>query len=278
MHQSDPRHTRRRTSKRSVKPKPRRVRHVKKKRRRLTRSGRIVLRGVALILVVVIGIVIFRAAFPVGNVVIEGKVPYTTERILQAGNIKKGDQFFGVNTKQITSRLESLLPYVGEAKASVHFPNTVVIQLTQATPVFAVADGSSYALTDDEGKVLQVVTDLQPYSNVASVAGVSVNSLQPGQSIGAKTMSLYRTAVSILKTLNSAGVKQITSVNVSNQYQISFAYQGRVTVIVGTTADMDTKLQYATYILSKQLSSSDKGTLDVSQTAQNGTTIFTPGQ
>ena len=66
-----------------------------------------------------------------------------------------------------------------------------------------------------------------------------------------------------------------TVLTMQNMTELSFLYQGRVSVQLGTANNLDYKIRFAAYIIldtgGDGLASSDRGTLDVSDQQTDGT-------
>lgn len=249
---------------------------VRRKRRKLSRAGRlVVLVCVLLALAVAAGAAVW-LILPVGAVTVTGQTSYPREKILQVSGVTVGDRLFGVDKKKTARLLEANLPYIASASVSWRLPDTLVLHLTKAVPVAAVPRTGGYTVLDAEGKVLETPADLKAFPGVPSVTGPDVGSLTPGQALGKPAQAKLASAVMLLRAVKAAGIPQATSVDVHDPFQITFGYQNRITVLIGTSADLDEKLRFAAYMLTKQLLSSDTGTLDVSKAAQSNQAVFSP--
>ena len=64
--------------------------------------------------------------------------------------------------------------------------------------------------------------------------------------------------------------EHITTIDVADEMELQVWYQGRILTKLGTDNQLDYKIQFAAEILTKQLSASDKGQLDVSNIREDG--------
>ncbi len=252
-------------------------RRKKRRRKRLTSAGRVTVAVLAVFLLaaaVMGGLWVF---LRVGKVSVEGKSRYSAAQICAASGIQTGSRLFGVDKSAVSTKLRSALPYIQNVTLSWRLPDTLVLRVRSDTAFAAIARASGgYAVVDKEGKVLETPADLQGFSGLSTVTGPDASKLSTGQSLSAAGKASLSTAVSIMKTFRAAGVKQITGVDVHNRYQITFTYQNRITVLIGTSEALDVKGRYAADMLNKELGSADKGTLDVSRSGENSQAIFTP--
>ena len=75
----------------------------------------------------------------------------------------------------------------------------------------------------------------------------------------------------LLQTLDKWNLSaDVTSVTVADDMEMQFGYQGRIQVLVGTSNQLDYKIQFSAEILAHQLSASDRGTLDSSNILSSG--------
>lgn len=247
-----------------------------KKRRRLSKAGRLLATvGVLLLIVCAIGGAVW-LILPVGAVKVIGKTPYTQEKIMQVSGISVGDRLLGVDERKTARLLETNLPYISKVSVLWRLPNTLVLQLQKATPIAAVPRTGGFAILDQQGKVLEIAANLQAFPNVPAVTGPDVGAYNPGQTVRTAAKGKLAAALTLLNDAKAAGIAQVTSADVHDQYQITFGYQNRITVLVGTSADIEEKMRFAAYMLTKQLQASDKGTLDVSQTVLRNQAVFSP--
>lgn len=253
------------------------ARHApRKKRRRLSKAGRfLVTVGVLLLILCVIGGAVW-LILPVGAVKVIGKTPYTQEKVLQVSGVSTGDRLFGVDKQKTARLLKTNLPYISGASVSWRLPNTLVLHLQKATPVAAVSRTGGFAILDAQGKVLEIAPNLQAFPNVPAVTGPDVGAYHPGQTVQTAAKAKLADAVTLLNDAKAAGIAQVTAADIHDEYQITFGYQNRITVLIGTSADIEEKMKFAADMLLKQLQASDKGTLDVSQAVLRNQAVFSP--
>lgn len=83
----------------------------------------------------------------------------------------------------------------------------------------------------------------------------------------------------LLDALKEFGIEEIDWLNVADPLQLSFSWQGRITVKLGPKGGMEEKMQAATVLLTGQeqgIAQEDRGTLDLSLYLSTGECIFTP--
>ena len=192
--------------------------------------------------------------------------------------------------------LEQNFPLLGSIKVIRDYPNTVVVQVTEAVPAYAVQNGSKWLVISDKWKILSEEST-QP-EGLCTLYGGKLQDSTPGQGFwfvddadaasasGSETaesesaVSTENIRMEALRTLRSKleeyGLSQdVTRLEVADTEQIAFLYQDRISVLLGTLNDLDYKLDRARYVLTnadgKGCGPTDTGRLDFSHTSASST-------
>ena len=89
----------------------------KKKRRRLSKVGKIVVASGSILLVVAITVTLMLTVlFNVSAVKVVGSSIYSFDEIVYASGVMNGDNLFRLPSDEIESRIETALPYVKKPK------------------------------------------------------------------------------------------------------------------------------------------------------------------
>lgn len=232
---------------------------------------------------------------------------YTEEQILQLLDVQVGDNLFGFSTRKKSEELKEQLPYLDDVQVNVQMPGTVVIKVQPATERFAVETSSGWLILSDGLKVLRS-DSAQPEGLIQLDARLNPN--QPTTPGSYLVLMDSDTLVATGETAESAGEEDdatdsraetvlnqlmekldeygmldgVTLLSLRDLEEISFLYQGRVSVVLGTANNLDYKMQFASKIVldadGKGLTSTDRGTLNVSHQRSDGSIMgyFTPAQ
>jgi cell division protein FtsQ len=129
----------------------------------MTDRRRLLVIGVAVAVVLaVVGtwLVAFSSVFGVRSVEVRGVSVLTADQVRSAAHIDDGTPLVRVDTEAITERVEQL-PEVESAQVSTSFPSTVVITVSERSPVGYVRRGGHVRLVDHTG-VLYRTVDVAP--------------------------------------------------------------------------------------------------------------------
>jgi len=118
--------------------------------------------GIALVVIVLaVWIVAFSPVLGVSSVVVHGNETVTAAQVRAAAAIKHGEPLIRLDTGAIARRVERL-PAVKSVRVDTSYPNTVVIDVVERTPVGYLADGSMFTLVDGTGLRYRTVAARPP--------------------------------------------------------------------------------------------------------------------
>ena len=221
---------------------------------------------------------------------------YSADSILQRMGVQLEENIFSFEPGEKAAVLEQNFPLLGSIKVIRDYPNTVVVQVTEAVPAYAVQNGSKWLVISDKWKILseestqpeglctlyggklQDTTPGQGFwfvddADAASASGSEAAESESAVSTETARMEALRTLVS---KLEEYGLSQdMTRLEVADTEQLACLYQDRISVLLGTLNDLDYKLDRARYVLTnadgKGCGPTDTGRLDFSHTSANST-------
>ena len=146
-----------------------------------------------------------------------------------------------------TRRLAKM-PWLKKVLFSRRLPSTLLVNVEERHPLFAVkSEGKSYVV-DETGFVLAVGDargrDLAPLENLRT------SRLGPGRKI---TSAAFRNAAKTLRELDSAGRATITTVSAPSVDQLSIWTKDEVEIVLGRAGNTDLKMAVARKILKTNL-------------------------
>ncbi len=289
-------------------------RRVTAAERRRQRRNRTVLGIVLVLAMLALGVILsvnllFKVtAFRITDM--DGNLPadlgiYTEQQVLELLGIAKGDSLFGFSTADKSAQLAAQLPYLDEVEVRTAMPGTVVVRVRPATERFAVALPVGWLVLSDQRKLLRTADDFPEGLIELEAALPAIMPSVPGQTLKLETYNslnapaepetvdgivLFPTAAptpgpgdvdandalrQLVEGLDAAGLLAgTTGISVADISEISFRYEDRLTVIVGTVHNLADKLKLAgTTILDVEgqgLGATDRGVLDVSYQRSDG--------
>lgn len=269
-----------------------------------------VLLGILLSVALLFKVTAFEIQDPEGNTPADTGI-YTQEEIIAALGIAEGDNLFGFRAAEVEARLEQTFPLLENIEVRRHLPGTVVIRVEPATETYCIQTDTGWAVLSETLKVVSV-TGEQPALPVIRASDVGVpqpgallqldvsvqtamsaseadsaadstadstasgaSSLSTSALVSADAATSGEALTAMLAALDEAGIlADMTELDVTDPAEISFVYQDRIRVKLGTTNELAYKLRFVTKLLLNEsgdlLSATDRGTLDASHILNSG--------
>lgn len=190
--------------------------------------------------------------FKVGEVRLTGGGSYREEDILRICAIREGDNLVLLSTKEREAALEYRFPYIERAEIKKHIPSTVEIEITEAVPYFSVKSDAGYLYVSRAGKILEAAQE--PYPGSAVVLGCTPDNTAISTTITFTEETAGEVFGEINRQLEANDVSDITSIDMSNQYDITMTYDDRIVFNFGNTNRMKNKMEFGLRMLSQMLS------------------------
>lgn len=204
-------------------------RRRKIKRRRKGRHARLytALSAILILAAVVLACTVF---FRVDEVTVQGNERYTAQEIIDVAGVEKGDNLFALRLSAISRQLQGKLPYIRSVSVRRLLPDTLSITVEEGAAVAAVAQEGQWWLVDEDCKLLERVSAA---GGLPTVAGI--DPLVPAEGTYLASAEEQRHRVEwleeLLQGLSENGLlEKLGSVDLSEDYRVSFVYDGRFTV------------------------------------------------
>ncbi len=217
-----------------------------RRKRRKSRAGRIVLAATVIIVAITAAILSLTVFFNIKAIDIYGESKYSSKQIIKAAGVELDSNLIRLNSKEVQKKIEDKLPYIEEAKIVKKLPTSLEIRVQSAVVAGYIEENGSFSLVSVEGKLLEnMKTRPEGY---AEIIGISAENVKLSQTIKDETGSL-KSVSKIYSAFNSQSQNNITKIDVSDSLNMSFVYRNRITVELGSTAELDEKLNFVSKIL-----------------------------
>lgn len=226
----------------------------RKKKVRLRKWVKMTLGIVAIVLIAAALLLVF--CFKINTITVTGSKAYKADKILSQCVIEKGDNLFFVDTKSAAEKIQQNLPYVYKAEFKRKIPNTLQIVITDAKAAYSLESADkTYVLLDRDFKVLEL--GAQKQSGI-KITNAEIKSAKPGYTIelaDADVAACLKALSAAVKNNNFSEITEIYSKNVSENYAV---YDNRITLKLGNTKDLESKL-YKAFAACENLNSTNPG-------------------
>ncbi len=204
-------------------------------RRQKNRRKKIIIRTLIGIIFLCVGVILaLTLFFNINKIVISGDKVYSDKEIVDASGVNMGDNLIFLSKTALNEEISSELAYVGSVKIKRRLPSTLEIIVTKTDAYMAVASDGYYILLDKNGKVLE--KDLETVGEnivLANLGGIS--SIEVGETIVLKEEKVFAKLNDVLTECENVGITEISTIDLSDIYNIKLVYQGRITLELGET-------------------------------------------
>lgn len=187
--------------------------------------------------------------FRVDTVKVFGGKSYRQEDILSVCNIQMDDNLVLLATEEREAELEHRFPYIEKAEIKRRLPSTVEVHLTEATTAYSVEAENGYLYVSRSGKVLEIAN--APRAGSAIIRGTTPTVKLPSEQITFEEEEASLVFEEITAQLREKDVVNITDVDMTNRYDVTMTYDGRIQFRFGNTASMRYKMAFGLEMLNR---------------------------
>lgn len=245
---------------------------------RRARRRRTIITIIVLLCFIVVGAVLsVTVLFKIDSYSIEGDSIYTQEQLISAFGHPIGENMFRFSLSGTEESMRQALPYLETLKVRRRLPGTVVFLVTPAQEYAAIdlGDGNAVILS----RTMRVLAAAAlPAEGLLRIVGAAPQNLVPGQQFSTGDETKDAQLALLVSALQSTGIEHITSIDLSDQYELTAVYAGRITIKLGTESQLEYKLSVVQKALEAgsadgTFTDASGGTLDASSA---GTVYYRP--
>lgn len=204
---------------------------------------------VCLVIAVVIS-ALTRIFLRVEIVSVENSSKYESALILKTCDDLRGEPILQLDRDLVCDNLCTDLPYIKSASFSVSFPDRLNIVVTPAIPEYSVSVENGYICLDSDFKVLEESN--VKFQNVVNVDGLDIETYEVGKNVDLSENIEASVLYDLIASLKKYGLQdQLTNVDFSKKYNLSFVLNDIIQVEFGTSEDFDKKTEMLVEILSR---------------------------
>ena len=204
--------------------------------------------------------------FRIRTINVSGNSRYDREVIIQAAQVKEGDNLFLLNKYDAAARIRKTLPYVETVQFRRTLPDTLSIVVTECTsPAAVIQDGQAYLLCD-KGIIVDQVSPAAA-KKLMQVQGLTlIDPAVGGEAVAAEGQTLtLEQLLSLLQALDERSLAgDVQSIDLSDPSQLTLRYLDRFDVCFPRDTDYGYKLDYLLAVVEK-LEINETGTINMMQ-------------
>ena len=215
---------------------------VKKKARRESKSA---FAYISVAVLLIMGLTVYGTSVFLKIIVIEvvGASKYLDEDIIRASGLMIGDSLLFMDKDSVSQRILASMPSIDEANIEIILPDRVRINVNETTAIAAFYYSGSAIMINSAGRVLEQ-RDHVPLGLI-EIRGFTPTEASVGRmvSTGLGDETKLRYLIETLEAMERGGIHDnVSLVDVTNIAHVTFQYYERFTVILGTTENIENKL------------------------------------
>lgn len=204
---------------------------------------------------VVLSVTVF---FNVTEIKYQGMTLYTPEQIAQITGVEKGDNLLKMKPALMEENIKKTLPFVQEVTVDRQFPSTLEIRIVEAEPSCMIEEDGKYYLVSTQGRILEG-DDSASGLDIPVVEGFELKSITVGGSLESSDSLKAKILEEMLSDAKEIGFEKIEVIDLTDRTDIQINYDNRLSIRLGSSLDMKTKLVSVQAVIEQKLSESYEG-------------------
>lgn len=242
----------------------------KKKSKYLWRKIAAVLVFLAVVAGILMSITLF---FNVHSIQVKGKLEiYSRESIVKASGLQVNMNMFKFSINGVQRKIMNTLPYVASVSVKRSLPDKVIIEVKEADNALILPyDGGVLVLSQDLG----IIKSVAEYKGKAmTIKGIEPVSLKDGDVLEDDEPIRIENLKQLIALLaDKSLLSSTTIVDTGDKLDLKLEMEGRITVELGTSGNMERKMLMLAKMMSEHIGEEEYGILNLKVA---GKATFTP--
>ena len=202
--------------------------------------------------------------FKVESVEVTGNSRYSAQEIQDACGVQLGDNLYLLSKPDMVQRLHQQLPYIDEVRITRSLPNTLCVQVTEFTTVYAVEQEGTVWLLTSGGKIVETAAE-RGDTPLIDGCELLAPSLGGDVSFALELQNRQESLFALLTALESAELTgDVRTIHLGDPTVLSMDYTERFTVEMPYGADYPRLLRYLTLVI-EELETNLTGVIDLTR-------------
>lgn len=202
--------------------------------------------------------------FKVESVEVTGNSRYSAQEIQDACGVSLGDNLYLLSKPDMVQRLHQQLPYIDEVRITRQLPNTLCVQVTEFSTVYAVEQEGTVWLLTSGGKIVETAAE-RGDTPLIDGCELLAPSLGGDVSFALELQNRRESLFALLTALESAELTgDVRAIHLGDPTVLSMDYTERFTVEMPYSADYPRLLRYLTLVI-EELETNLTGVIDLTR-------------
>ncbi len=248
---------------REAEAKRRERRELKEKRRKRRGSNIIYYIMLTMLAIVMFSVLSVTFLFNADGIIVTGESEYTDEQIIEASGLTGKENLVRLSTAGIPEKILDKLTALDSVSIDKVFPSKIRISVTRSVPMANFVYGGKTYLISHIGRVMAI--NSKDDSCMTIVGYKPAESVTVGGFIKAENADQDKLVKSISDAAEKADVDKITTVDITDNINISLTYDNRVVIYLGSVLQIDEKMRIIKELLCNgHIGETERVSLDVS--------------
>ena len=202
--------------------------------------------------------------FKVESVEVTGNSRYSAQEIQDACGVQLGDNLYLLSKPDMVQRLHQQLPYIDEVRITRQLPNTLCVQVTEFSTVYAVEQEGTVWLLTSGGKIVETAAE-RGDTPLIDGCELLAPSLSGDVSFALELQNRQESLFALLTALESAELTEgVRAIHLGDPTVLTMDYTERFTVEMPYGADYPRLLRYLTLVI-EELETNLTGVIDLTR-------------
>ena len=202
--------------------------------------------------------------FKVESVEVTGNSRYSAQEIQDACGVQLGDNLYLLSKPDMVQRLHQRLPYIDEVRITRQLPNTLCVQVTEFSTVYAVEQEGTVWLLTSGGKIVETAAE-RGDTPLIDGCELLAPSLGGDVSFALELQNRRESLFALLTALESAELTgDVRAIHLGDPTVLSMDYTERFSVEMPYSADYPRLLRYLTLVI-EELETNLTGVIDLTR-------------
>ena len=212
-------------------------------------KNRIVTGVCFLMLLSLVAVLLFKPGGKVRTIYVTGAEKYSVEEVAGFAGISTGVDIKSVSEQNVRKML-SKIDDIEFIDLEIREPDTVILEIREREVRAVVNCSGVYLLIDEYGYILGREAE-RPEMGAIYVSGIDLGLKSGGKMIESNSGTQLDTMQELLSLLKDSTIdSDVEEINLNNMHNIYLLMRSGLKVMLGDTADLDTKLLHAAAMLS----------------------------
>ncbi len=204
-------------------------------RRKKNKRKKLIIRLIICFLFLIVGVIlVLTMFFNINEITVSGDTVYSADDVTSSSGVIIGDNLIFISKDEINEKISTELPYVDSVKIKRHLPSGLELIITKTEAKYAIIQDGYYTLLNPNGKVLESGLEFIG-ENITLLNMGEITSAEIGTDIVPVNEKVFDKLMLVSDACEECALTDITSIDLSDIYNIKLIYQGRITLELGET-------------------------------------------